>query len=148
MRSTRLILAVILGLGALAGAALAGPRGPMTGSQMGQSGSIGKHMLLMLDTDGSGGVDADEILAEQARLFGAIDIDGDGILSVDEFRRRGQLLHMIGAVSLFDMLDANGDRTLDTDEIGAPSLRWFQRYDADQDGSINVDEIDLGRRPR
>ncbi len=78
MRPTRLILAVILGLGALAGAALAGPRGPMTGSQMGQSGSIGKHMLLMLDTDGSGGVDADEILAEQARLFGAIDTDGDG----------------------------------------------------------------------
>ncbi|MDE0334582.1 MAG: EF-hand domain-containing protein [Defluviicoccus sp.] len=99
------------------------------------------RFLRLYDTDGSGDVSLAEIQAEQKRIAGAADVDGDGVLSVDEFRRRGRLIRSLGATSLFDMLDTDGDAKVTQAEIEAPSARWFKRYDANGDGTVAADEL-------
>ena len=112
--------------------------GEDAGQRMGRRAA---RFIRIFDTDGNGTVSLAEIAAEQTRVLGAADLDGDGALSVEEFRRRGRLIRSLGATSLFDMLDANGDRKVTAAEIAAPSARWFKRYDADADGAIAAGEL-------
>ena len=111
------------------------------------------RFMMLLDTNGDNKVTLDEIGAEQRRLIGAADVDGNGSLSVDEFRRRGRLFQRLGTTTLFDLLDVNGDQKLTAAEVSAPSRRWFTRYDADNDGSMVAEELPVrhghrGRRGR
>lgn len=109
------------------------------------------RMLQMLDTDDSGGITMDEITAEHGRLVAAADVDGDGALSADEFRRRGHLFQSLATTTLFDLIDADGDGLLTSAELNAPSERWFGRYDVDGDGVMDADELPQrgdGRRGR
>ncbi len=100
----------------------------------------------ILDADGNDKVTLDEIFAEQKRLISASDLDGDGKLSVMEFRRRGWWFQRLRTTTLFDLMDANGDLSLTADEIAAPSARWFKRYDADADGNVTVEELPKRKR--
>ncbi len=117
-------------------AAVAAPAGAHGRGGHGYGGFTG-----LLDTDGDGKVSLAEIAAEQKRLFGAADVDGDGKLSVAEFRRRGHLFQGLRATTLFDLMDANGDRELTVEEISKPSERWFRRYDANGDGMLEEQEL-------
>ena len=99
------------------------------------------RMVFLLDTDGDGKVSAGEIAAEHKRLLGASDINADGTLSVEEFRRRGRWFQALGASTLFDLMDADGDRTLTLAEIQATSLRWLTRYDRNGDDAIEQSEL-------
>ena len=127
------------------------PDGPKT-IRAGKDGRDGMgwraaRFIRIFDTDGSGSVSIREIRAEQKRIAGAADVDGDGVLSVEEFLRRGRLIRSLGATSLFDMLDTDGDRKVSPSEIAAPSARWFNRYDANGDGAIAADELPRRRPP-
>ncbi len=108
----------------------------------------GSHFMEMFDTSGDSKVMLKEITADQARLFGAVDVNEDKALSVDEFRRRGRLFCRYSSTTLFDMLDSNGDQKLTLDEISGPSERWFKRYDANKDGVMAVEEVPQGRWSR
>jgi Ca2+-binding EF-hand superfamily protein len=99
------------------------------------------RILQVLDVNNDGKVTQDEIMAEQKRLIGAADLDGDGKLSVEEFRRRGRWFQRLHTTTLFDLLDANGDQILSAEEIANPSTRWFKRYDKNGDGGIVADEV-------
>ena len=73
-----------------------------------------------------------------------MDLDGDGALSVGEFRRRGALFQRLGTTTLFDLIDIDGDQQLTVDELAAPASRWFKRYDGNGDGVLEVDELPAG----
>lgn len=100
-----------------------------------------QRFIEFYDTNGDGKATLDEIVADQARLFGAIDVDGDKTLSVAEVKRRGRLLRMRRTTTLFDLLDANGDGKLTADEVSAPTRRWFKRYDTNANGVMEADEL-------
>ena len=147
-------MAALLAFGATA--ALAQSSSGNAGQEMRQAGEdaqkpMGRRaarFIRIFDTDRSGTVSLAEIAAEQKRVLAASDLDGDGALSVEEFRRRGRLIRSLGAASLFDMLDANGDRKVTADEIAAPSARWFKRYDANADGAVGAGELPRRRGHR
>lgn len=112
---------------------------------------MAERRIQFLDTNKDGKVSAAEIAAEEKRLFAAADVNGDGKLSVEEFRRRGQWFVRMGTSSFFDMLDANGDGQITAEELTGPSARWFKRHDTDKNGTMDADEYvrarDGGRGP-
>ena len=133
----------------LAGAILAGAIGIVTAQEADpRRESRASRFIELFDTDLDGFASLTELTDEQARLFGAVDLDGDGALTVAEFRRRGALFQRLGTTTLFDLIDANGDQRLTVDELAAPAARWFTRYDVNGDGVLDVDELAIrgGRR--
>ena len=123
-----------------------GPRGEFRGPPEPGRGHPGAMELL--DTDRDGKVSLAEITAEQGRLIAAADVDGDGKLSIDEFRRRGRLFQALGTTTLFDLIDVDGDRSLSAEELAKPSERWFSRSDANADGLLGPDEFPRRRDRR
>ena len=146
--------ALVLGFAATAMAQGAPGRGGSDGGRpaVGREGGPRGHsrfsarQLAILDTDGNGSVSQEEIVAEHGRLLGAADIDGDGQLSADEFRRRGTFFIRLGTTTFFDLIDANGDQQISTEELNQPMERWFARRDTNKDGNIDLEEFSQGRR--
>jgi len=149
------VIAGILVLG-LATSALAQdrPERPAAGGErpnLGRDGGpIGSRhaarQLNILDTDGSGAASQEEISGELGRLLGAADVDGDGQLSPDEFRRRGSFFIRLGTTTFFDLIDTNGDQQISIEELNQPMERWFARRDENFDGNIDAEEFSKGRK--
>ena len=126
-----------------------GPGGdrPMMGRDGGPGGSRhGDRQLEILDIDGNGTASREEISGELGRLLGAADVDGDGQLSPDEFRRRGSFFIRLGTTTFFDLIDANGDQQISKEELNQPMERWFVRRDGNSDGNIDSEEFNQERR--
>jgi Ca2+-binding EF-hand superfamily protein len=119
----------------------------MQGTEMGTPHMSRHHerMLLLYDTNKDGKITVAEINDDQARIFTAMDVDGDKSLSVDELKRRGRSLQIFRTTTIFDLLDVNGDGKLSVAEVNAPSKRWFKRYDANNDGAMEASELPAGR---
>ncbi len=126
-------MAILLGA---AGAAMAQSQPPH-----GQPNHWVERFQTIYDTNGDGTVSAAEIKAEQNRVFGAVDVDGDGKLSVTEFRRRGRLIMRTSGATLFDMLDVDGDRQVTAEELHGPKARWLQRYNTDGTAGLGAEEL-------
>lgn len=104
-----------------------------------------QRMIDALDADKDDRLSLAEIEAEQKRLFGMVDANGDGVLSVEEFRLRGGQLSRFGAFTLFDLLDINGDQMITVEELAAPTERWHRRYDTNGDGALETVEMTRDR---
>lgn len=104
-----------------------------------------QRMIEALDADKDGRLSLAEIEAEQKRLFGMVDANGDGVLSVEEFRLHGGQLSRFGGTTLFDLLDVNGDQMITADELAAPTERWHRRYDTNGDGALETVEVTRDR---
>ena len=100
-----------------------------------------RRFMRLYDLDVDGKVTTKEISTDQSKILGAMDIDNDKGLSVDEMRRRGRSLQIWRSVTLFDLLDTNGDQKVTADELSAPMKRWFKRYDQNGDGGMEASEV-------
>ena len=100
-----------------------------------------QRFMRLYDLNGDGKVGPKEIANDQARILRAMDLSNDKGLSVDEMRRRGRSLQIWQSVTLFDLLDTNGDQKVSAAELEAPMQRWFKRYDTNGDGVMDASEV-------
>lgn len=142
-----LMISIFMGLAVFVGSSALGSSA--VSAQQPSFGSPGERAvqstMRLFDTDGDEMVGGSEIADEQKRIITAIDINGDGTVSVDEFRRNGRLLLALNVTTFFDMMDINGDGQLSVEEVTMPASRWVARYDADADGALSADELRAAR---
>jgi Ca2+-binding EF-hand superfamily protein len=87
--------------------------------------------------------------ADDAALFEALDADGDGTLSRDEFgtRQIREVRRQARADRLFDRLDRNGDGVISRDEFPDGVAR-LKAMDTDGDGVVTREEARAYRASR
>jgi Ca2+-binding EF-hand superfamily protein len=134
-RRTALATLAALGISLVSGAAIA--------QETGQKPE--NRFIWFYDANQDSKVSLAEITDEKNRLIAAADVNGDGVISVDEFRRHGRSFMRFRATTLFDLMDINGDGQLTTEEIVNPSARWFARYDVNSDGLLDSTEVPARR---
>ena len=87
--------------------------------------------FLRLDSDKSGHIDQEEYMKTCLRIARRKDADGDGQLTLEEFKHEGA----------FRKADADQGGTLSGDEVEAMYQRNFSRLDENKDGVITPDEM-------
>ena len=107
----------------------------------------GRYFMRLYDANNDGKVTTGEIANDQARMLNAIDLNNDKSLSIDEMRRRGRSLQIWRSVTLFDLLDTNGNQKISAEElenirrvfalyVTFPKSRWAEIRKAETDLSL------------
>ena len=118
-------------------------------------GSPAAWAQIEADTDGDGAISLDEFQAEFAetaeRRFQALDDNGDGLVTAEEFRGGGERGERAAgfrsrmADRTLTRLDTDGDGFVTLAEVLADGQEatgeWFARRDADGDGQLSADEF-------
>lgn len=115
-----------------------GPKGPM---------------LENLDVNGDGAVSKAEIEASKAERFSSADLNGDNLMSFDEFEAHIEAEKARREAKRrerhFARLDTDGDGFVSAEEHAAAGgdrmERMFNRLDADDDGVISEDEREAAK---
>ncbi|MYG10729.1 MAG: hypothetical protein F4170_07830 [Rhodobacteraceae bacterium] len=105
-----------------------------------------------MDTDNDGMITAEDIQVYHEERFKNIDLNGDGLISEEEWlsnlddqiseRRKSRISRM------FDKIDNNDDGMISSDEMPAKRMdfdRMLKKLDRDGDGAISEDEFNEGR---
>ena len=100
-----------------------------------------KKFMRLYDLNHDGRVTVDEIIEDHRRMLQAIDIDDSQGLAPKEMRRRGSNLKLWKSVTIFDLLDDNGNQEITALELSRPAQRWFKRHDLNDDGVLKKSEI-------
>ncbi|MBV1867382.1 MAG: EF-hand domain-containing protein [Marinosulfonomonas sp.] len=100
-----------------------------------------------LDTDGDGNLTVAEFRARAMDSFAAHDLDGDGLLSVEEMTEaaaaRSSGRSAMKIARMMEFRDLNGDGALSPEEMaGNKGEKIFGRMDADGDGVISAQEFE------
>ena len=106
-------------------------------------------MFATLDADKDGKVTKDELLAHRRDRAAAIDVNGDGQISLDEFTaavaampgRRAPDADAVKERFADRDLDGNGQLTAAEMMMPGMPLRMLDRFDADGDGAVSHDEM-------
>ena len=132
IRSTLVALAISA---ALPGMALAA-----TGGDNGHQGM--KNRFDRLDQDGNGRVDSEEFAAGGKFLFGKLDVDGDGIVTMAELEDRERAERI---AKRFERMDADGDGKVTAAEFTQAGAKLFERLDENEDGFLSKGELEKRR---
>lgn len=104
------------------------------------------RMLGQFDADGDNRLTQGEIDDARSSHFVQFDANGDGALSLDEFRGLFQVISEPMMVSAFQMLDPNGDASVTSEEMDRRFANLVERRDRDGDGALSTS--DMRRRHR
>lgn len=105
-----------------------------------------------IDTNSDGQVTAEELTAQAVSRFAKADANSDGALTMDEMKAAAQEHHKDRLLKRFD---ANEDGTLSDEEMAKASdgrmgkrmTKRFEKLDADNSGSITLEEMTARRDP-
>jgi hypothetical protein len=137
-----------------AGLLLAIAAAPIVAQEMGGPGGPdedSRPMFEQFDADGDGSVTMEEVEAQRGARFAETDTNGDGAVSLEEFTARAAARATERATAMFERLDADGDGSLSRDVLelhgprGHMGERMFSGLDADEDGAVSEDEFDAAR---
>jgi hypothetical protein len=103
------------------------------------------RMLEQFDTDGDSRLTQIEIDDARNAHFATYDADGDGALSLDEFRGLFQTVSEPMVVIAFQMLDPDGDASVSSDEMDRRFGDLVERHDHDGDGALSTKDMHRGR---
>lgn len=106
-----------------------------------------------LDADGDGSITVEEFKAQAQSRFAEADTNGDGVLTADEMKARAmarfeeRLNEMIAR--MIEWRDVDGDGALSLAEMQNDNgQRMFMAIDRNKDGVISKDEFDEAARMR
>ena len=94
------------------------------------------------DTNDDGKVDLDEVVAARVERMTDFDANGDGTLSLEEYKDLWLDAYFEAMVDNFQKHDDNGDGQITADEFTEDQVRMVERLDRDNDGAVS--EADLG----
>lgn len=112
----------------------------------------GAAMLEKVDTNQDGNITKDEITSHRAEKFTSADLNGDNLITPDEFEafaeaeRERRMAER--QARMFDRLDANDDGYISADEHASADKRMdrmFNRIDSDGDGVITEAEREAAK---
>lgn len=127
-------------------------RGMGTGRGAGAGMGPGAGMMMQgIDSDADGKVSGGEFMAWHDSVFAAMDADGSGSLTKDEFMAvrmgpgdgQGPMAEQMQAAKAdaFDSADSDGDGTISADQFADLAAAEFTGADADGDGALTADEF-------
>ncbi len=134
MKTRIFLLAVIVGVLATGSAYAAKGEG---------GGDPRRNRFERLDEDGNGRVDRQEFAKGGAVMFGRMDADGDGVVTLAELedkQRRERLTRR------FERMDANDDGQVTEAEFTAAGDKLFEHLDENADGALSMGELERRRQ--
>lgn len=122
--------------------ALAGPKH----ADRGEGGPGPRWGLERMDADGDGRITLDEFRQARAGRFDDLDADGDGVLSAEELAARGRQKAERLAERMLARLDEDDSGDVSQEEFLARAERGFSRLDISEDGELTGRELQGPRR--
>lgn len=101
-----------------------------------------KNRFDRLDQDGNGRVDSEEFKAGGKFLFGRMDKDSDGIVTLAELEEHERADRI---AKRFERMDADGDGKVTTAEFAEAGAKLFKRLDENADGYLSKGELEKRR---
>jgi hypothetical protein len=131
---------VLLGLCAMPVTASEPEKADALSDELGESWLLAKY-----DSNGDKVISADEISQKRDRVFGLMDADADGLVSLDEYALMDSRKRQLVLKARFAKLDLDKNGAVSTEEYRS-YMGSFERFDADGDGQITASEIDSSKR--
>jgi Ca2+-binding EF-hand superfamily protein len=102
-----------------------------------------EHIFSTFDENEDGALQENEVPEGMAEHFGRLDADGNGAITLEEFKQGRPDPEQMKArfQERFKAMDKNNDGMIQADEAEGPMQKHFDRMDANGDGRIDADEL-------
>jgi Ca2+-binding EF-hand superfamily protein len=94
------------------------------------------------DADRDGRIDRQEFNAAVEKKFRSYDLNGDGVLDMEEIRDVRKRHGEWDVGKEFEAMDTNGDGRVDLKEFKESASKRFMEYDRNGDGFLDRPEVD------